>query len=204
MHKINELCDMIEEAIKREFDMGIQNVDTDEMGKVVDMYKDLMSAKKNYYEAKYYESIVDAMEEYEEDESKKYYGGRGRHRASRDKMGRYTSRRGYDEMFPMYDDNDWTLDRDMDRDIGKMYYTEKGSRENMPMHRDAREGRSGMSRKGFMESKELKKSEAETKKELEDYMRELGSDIAEMVSTATPAEKTMLKQKMTEIQTKIV
>lgn len=193
-HQLKKIMEKLESCIVSELERGIEKVDTKELGEAIDMLKDISKAMYNM-------SVIEAMEEYSEDEEdgKMYYGGRGRRRASRDSRGRYMSRRGYDEMFPIYDDHSWT--RDMDREgMGRMYYTNQTSNNS----RDSREGRSGMSRKGYMESKEMNKSEMETKKELEEYMKELGSDIAEMVSTATPAEKAMLKQKMTEIQSKIM
>ena len=194
-HQLKKIMEKLESCIVSELERGIDKVDTKELGEAIDMLKDISKAMYNM-------SVIEAMEEYSEDEEgKMYYGGRGRRRDSR---GRYMSRRGYDEMFPMYDDHSWT--RDMDREgMGRMYYTNQTSNMGQPNNsRDSREGRSGMSRKGYMESKEMNKSEMETKKELEEYMKELGSDIAEMVSTATPAEKAMLKQKMTEIQSKIM
>ena len=40
-------------------------------------------------------------------------------------------------------------------------------------------------------------------KELEDYMKELSSDVTEMIEGASPEEKTMLKQKMQVLMSKI-
>ena len=40
--------------------------------------------------------------------------------------------------------------------------------------------------------------------ELEKYMNELSSDVTEMITGATPEEKTMLKQKMQTLIQKIV
>ena len=51
--------------------------------------------------------------------------------------------------------------RDMDRDMGRMYYTETSS----SGMRDAREGRSGMSRRTYMENKELHKANTQQDKE---------------------------------------
>ncbi len=67
--------------------------------------------------------------------------------------------------------------------------------------RDGREGRSGQSRRSYMESKEMNKGNSpqekqEKMKELEKYMGELGSDITEMISDASPEERSLLKQKM--------
>lgn len=118
--------------------------------------------------------------------------------------------------------------RDMDRDHGKMYYTERsnsnssmnrsgGNMSNyddmgerwyrerpydMPM-RDMREGRSPMRRKMYMESKEMHKDSKESMMELEKYLQELSTDITELVSEATPEEKQILQQKIAAIATKI-
>ena len=72
------------------------------------------------------------------------------------------------------------------------YYTERP----YPMElRDRREGRSPMSRKMYMESKELHKDKATQLKDLEHYMQELSTDIAEMIDDASPEEKQILQSK---------
>ena len=45
---------------------GVQNLNVEEAGKVTDMIKDLAEAEKEYWEACYYKSIVEAMEEAKE------------------------------------------------------------------------------------------------------------------------------------------
>lgn len=67
--------------------------------------------------------------------------------------------------------------------------------------RDSREGKSGMSRKTYMESKQMYSSDTPENKQhkmrdLETYMRELSDDVTEMISDSTPEEKTMLKTKL--------
>lgn len=69
--------------------------------------------------------------------------------------------------------------------------------------RDYREGRSGEKRKGYMEAKEMGKEKGEKMKELEAYMKELGSDVTEMIEGASPEEKSMLKSKMQTLLQKI-
>jgi hypothetical protein len=58
--------------------------------------------------------------------------------------------------------------------------------------RDAREGRSPMSRRSYMESKEMHHDKAIKLKELENYMMELGKDVTEMIQDASPEEKQLL------------
>ena len=74
--------------------------------------------------------------------------------------------------------------------------------------RDYREGRSGQSRRSYMETKEARPGNStEDKqvkaKELEKYMTELCSDITEMLAGASAEEKTVLKTKMQTLLSKI-
>lgn len=140
------------------------------------------------------------------------------------------SRRGYDDMM-MYDDMDYDemeRMRDMDRPYGRMGYSGSGSSGGSSMGgssssgmssgsmgsnsgsrgysdggRDSREGRSGQSRRGYMEAKEKGADKQQKMKELEDYMKELSSDVTEMIGDASPEEKAMLKNKMSVLMQKI-
>lgn len=140
--------------------------------------------------------------------------------------GTYVGRRGYEE--PPYwhrypgDMTDMDYDsvermRDMDRlSRGRMYYTDMADRAGMidqprsgsSMERDMREGRSGISRKHYMEAKEQHKANTQQDKDakmqsLDEYMRELSTDMAELITDMTPEERTMLKSKMSVLMTKI-
>lgn len=140
--------------------------------------------------------------------------------------GTYVGRRGYEE--PPYwhrypgDMTDMDYDsvermRDMDRlSRGRMYYTDMSDRMGMidqprsgsSMERDMREGRSGISRKHYMETKEQHKANTQQDKDakmqsLDEYMRELSTDMAELITDMTPEERTMLKNKMSVLMTKI-
>lgn len=61
--RIHEMKETLTEWAKDELGKGKECVCTEEMGQVIDMIKDLASAEKDCYEAKYYKSIVKAMEE---------------------------------------------------------------------------------------------------------------------------------------------
>ena len=140
--------------------------------------------------------------------------------------GTYVGRRGYEE--PPYwhrypgDMTDMDYDsvermRDMDRlSHGRMYYTDMSDRMGMidqsrsgnSTERDMREGRSGISRKHYMEAKEQHKANTQQDKDakmqsLDEYMRELSTDMAELLTDMTPEERTMLKSKMSVLMTKI-
>ena len=159
----------------------LDTVDTEELGQSIDMIKDLEQAK-------YYCSIVKAMEEAEEDETR--------------------------EMSHRH--------RDMDKVYGRMYYEgpDGDFKGRMPWQkygreddyfgrgreidiRDSREGRSPVTRRMYMESKQLHKDKAEKLKELEKYMQELSEDIVEMIDGASPEERQILEKKMTSLTNKI-
>ena len=230
MHIKNIRCieEKLAEAIRCEFDKGIENVNTSEMGKATDMLKDAA-------EAEYYARIAKAMEkadsedeeadkhmlrqlkeQYGEDDGRRYYDNYRYMRTGRfapKGRGTYMPRRGYEtpieyHMTPeMYREHDPEYYRDMDRDMGRMYYTETGMKENSGM-RDGREGRSGMSRRSYMQTKEMhpdnsQESKQAKMKELEKYMGELSGDITEMIAGASNEEKTMLKAKLQTLMQKI-
>ena len=189
------------------FDKGIDKVDTCEMGKVVDMMKDLS-------EAMYYRELTKTMQDYDPDEvmemferygdgSRRYYDHYRYADGRFAPKGRGTYRRGYEEP-PYYHMTPEMYHRDMDRDMGRMYYTETSS----SGMRDAREGRSGMSRRTYMENKELHKANTQQDKEakvrdLNTYMTELANDMTEIINDATPEEKTVLRNKLSALVTKI-
>lgn len=174
---------------------NLHNVDTKELGEAIDMIKDLE-------EAMYYCTITKAMEE-KKDDHNKYYP---------DKM-----------KYIPYD-----YDRDMDRNNGRMYYdgypisgaynnnrgnsssgsngisSSSYSERELPIElRDYREGRSGRSRRTYMEAKEMHQDKSVYLKELEKYMTELSQDITEMIENASPEEKQLLEKKMTALASKI-
>lgn len=71
------------------------------------------------------------------------------------------------------------------------------------MMRDQREGRSGQSRKMYMESKEMHKDKASQLQELEKYAQELTTDMVEMIKDASPEEKQYLSNRIAALATKI-
>ena len=156
-------------------------VDAKELGEVIDMIKDLA-------ETMYYCSVTNAMDDAKENEEKRTYY--------------------YMEKYlPYYPHSE----RDSDYQHGRMYYggspsTYGGSNyyeESYPMMRDEREGRAGQKRKMYMESKELNHDQPKKIQELDDYMKELTSDITEMIAGASPEEKSLLQRKMNTLVTKL-
>lgn len=219
--RMHEMIEKLSEAAECEFSKGIENVDTCEMDKVVDMMKDLS-------EAMYYRTLTKAMQESDTEEILEMFdrygdGGKRYYDMWRYKNGRFApkgkgTRRGYDEppyyrMNPdMYREHDPEYYRDLDRSEGRLYFSEPAtmnpSNTSTAGMRDRREGRSGMSRRAYMETKEMHKSNTpEDKqhkmKELETYMGELSGDITEMISDASAEEKSLLKAKLQTLAQKI-
>lgn len=163
----------------------LDQVDAKELGEVVDMIKDME-------EACYYAKITEAMEKGEEE--KKYYTEYYRP-YSRDYL------RDMDKNYGrMYYGGDWSDAHETSKTNGATYYTERPYSIEL---RDRREGRSPMSRKMYMESKELHKDKTTQLKDLENYMQELSIDIAEMIDDASPEEKQMLQSKIAALANKI-
>lgn len=216
---IHETIEKIADCAKTEVCKGVENLDTKEMEEVAEILEALCRAE-------YFATITKAMgeseygKEYDMDgpmEERRYYRGR-----ARDSMGRFKSRRGYDEMMDYHEMYPMEHYRDMDRDYGRMYYSGSGSHDGNSMSgsmgsgtrmndsgmRDHREGRSGMSRRSYMETKEMhpgnsaEEKQAKTR-ELEKYMSELSSDLTEMIAGASAEEKSMLKSKMQTLLSKI-
>lgn len=168
----------------------LDTVDTEELGQAIDMIKDLEQAK-------YYCSIVKAMEEAEEDETEEMSHRHSRHR---------DMDRVYGRMYYEGPDGDFKgrypwKKRDRAEDWESYpYYPERGREIDI---RDSREGRSPVTRRMYMESKQLHKDKAEKVKELEKYMQELSEDIVEMIDGASPEERQVLEKKMTSLTNKI-
>lgn len=219
--RMHDIIEKLSECAKSECDKGIESVNTDEMGKVTDMLKDLA-------EAMYYRTLTNIMEESDVEDAlemldRRFYDDyryktTGRY-APKGK-GSYVGRRGYEEppymhMMNREDLQDWDSmsERERMRDLdrasrGRMYYTE-----TEPMHkdggmRDSREGRAGMMRKGYVETKEMHKGTTPQDKEanmhsLESYLKELSEDLTGLLADMTPEERQMAKTKITTLAAKM-
>lgn len=259
-YPIGDVVDMIKDLCEAEHYARIAKAMEKEEEEDKEEEKYLLKMLKEEHEDEYKRM----REEYGEDEGEKRFYDNYRHangRFARKETGSYRPgssgrKRGYEEPPYLHMPLDYRMDmedytayppeywRDMDRGMGKMYYTDGGSGgssgsgqsgnmggsgmsggnsggnvrgysdgyndgysegermgRNSGGRRDGREGRSGQSRRSYMETKEANKGNSpqekqEKMKELEKYMGELGSDITEMISDASPEERALLKQKM--------
>nr|DAU62424.1 MAG TPA: hypothetical protein [Caudoviricetes sp.] len=149
------------------------------------------------------DDIMEMLEQYEDYPERRYYD---HYRYSDGRFapkGRGTYRRGYEgpywRMTPeMY--KDMQEYRDMDRNTGRMYYTEP----SMTMS----ESNYDRAKRNYTETKELHRANTPQDKEakmrgLEDYFKEISSDITGMLSDMTPEERNMLKSKISALATKL-
>lgn len=123
---MEDICEKLVKTLSVHLESGIQEADTEETGKVVDMIKDLCEAKEKCVKAMYHCQIMEAMEDSEGygkdwDEEGPLRGYRGRSA----RTGRYVHR-AYSE------------GRDMDRNDGRMYYTVEPAHDNASAYRDMR------------------------------------------------------------------
>lgn len=155
---LKAMCETMQTALKEQFAKGLKNVDTQEMYKAADIFKDLTEAKKNIVEACYKTYILEAMEKSEaegdeedgEDEERRFYRGRsettGRF-VSRGRGGRrgydgrreYEERMGYGEQPPYMDFLERyprEYYRNMDIYGGKMYYSDGNNSEQIRSYND--------------------------------------------------------------------
>ena len=166
----------------------LEQADTEELGEALDMVKDLS-------EAIYYSTITKAMEESthnEADPAMAYY---------RD-MDRYGGRMYYSDNYhwPSVEvDRNFSNDSSQNDWHSSSYYSHNHSNS-----RDMREGRSPISRKNYMESKEMGQDKTVQVKELEKYISELTTDITEMIEGASQEENQLLQRKISTLATKIV
>ena len=187
MHRMKEFMEKLEECAKCEFDKGLKQVDTNEMGKVIDMIKDCAMTL-------YYYTCYEAMkrEEMEWDEERKYYP------RLRDSRGRFMkSRRGYEEP-PYMHMMDMDGMYDVDYDMGRMYYPDVN--ENM------KHSKYGKSYDEYMEGrKHYSISDASQKQErmkmLDEYTKDLTQSINKILEDVSQEEKSMLRSKLTKLVT---
>lgn len=212
-------------CVQSQINGNLKEVDAEELGEAVDMIKDLE-------EAIYYATITKAMEEGDK-KKKHHEGLGNPYQQPQNTMFYPVYLRDMDKGYGrMYYDGNYNMGGAGGRMYydGTSYaqggssngsssssngsMSSGGSRNYqermmpyyeypMEMMRDQREGRSAMSRKNYMESKENSHDSSTHMKELEKYAQELTQDITEMIQKATPEEKQMLQQKISLLATKI-
>lgn len=212
IERIHKMIECLTEKALGELDKGVENVNTEEMGEAVDMIKDLCEAeykavivksmkKADEEEEEYNKELLRTLKaEYGEEGGRRYYDEyryktTGRY-APKGK-GTYVGRRGYEEppYYHMYPE------RDMDREYGRMYYTE-------PTATHTAESNYDRAKRMYTETKEMHKANTPEDKEhkmksLDSYTKELASDITGMVADMSAEEKNLLRTKLSTLVSKI-
>jgi hypothetical protein len=212
IERIHKMIECLTEKALCELDKGVENVNTEEMGEVVDMIKDLNEAeyravivkamkKADEEEEEYNRELLRALkDEYGEEDGRRYYDEyryktTGRY-APKGK-GSYVGRRGYEEppYYHMYPE------RDMDREYGRMYYTE-------PTSTHTSESGYDRAKRNYTETKEMHRNGTPEDKEhkmkaLDGYMKELSTDITGMIGDMTAEEKNLLRTKLSTLVSKL-
>lgn len=215
IERIHKMIECLTEKTLCELDKGVENVNTEEMGEAVDMIKDLCEAeykavivksmkKADEEEEEYNKELLRALkDEYGEEGGRRYYD------EYRYANGRFAPkgrgiRRGYTEP-PYYhmpvNYNDMEYMRDMDKDRGKMYYSE-------PITPHVSESNYDRAKRHYTETKEMHKGASTEDKEhkmkaLDMYIRELSGDISELLNDMTPDERNLLRTKMSNLASKL-
>ena len=213
MHKFAK---QIMECVKTKVEaMGIDNIEgqhLEELEKWTEIAKNIVCYDKDY-------NIVEAMKEaenednmraiemYEDYPERRYYDNyryKTSGRFAPKGKGSYMPRRGYEEppyyhMNPdMYREHTPEYYRDLDRENGRLYFSEPITMES----------RYDKAKRGYEESKMThKENTPESKqakmKDLEMYLKELSEDVTQLLSDATPEERSMVKNKMQVLTQKI-
>ena len=213
MHKFAK---QIMECVKTKVEaMGIDNIEgqhLEELEKWTEIAKNIVCYDKDY-------NIVEAMKEAENDDNmraiemyedypeRRYYDNyryKTSGRFAPKGKGSYMPRRGYDEppyyhMNPdMYREHTPEYYRDVDRENGRLYFSEPITVES----------RYDKAKRGYEESKMThKENTPEHKqakmKDLEAYLKELSEDVTKLLSDATPEERAMVRGKMQVLTQKI-
>lgn len=193
-YNIHNMLEDISESAHTELSKGIDQVNTKEMGEVIDMIKDLSEAEKNKMEACYYQKVIEAMEDSEYGED---YDWEGRIRKG---YSMPRSRMDYDYP-PMYDNRMGYSNGAYGGGSRGMSSPGQGSRTSGGTNRSSRYG---YSHDEYMANKSMYKTNnpEDMKKRadmLEDHMDDLYDMFKEEVKDLTPEEKQMWKAKISRI-----
>lgn len=208
--KYSRICSIKEKAMSL-IEMGmaqdVKDINSKELYELMDIIKDCEESIKLAEEAKYFCSVVEAMEDSTESE-KKYYmdkyipetamyytpmGMVGRNRRM------YTEPVWHDDMKPDYKDrmyySSMSNGSNSNQNSSKMNYSD-GNIHQM------NDGKAYVSRRNYMDARE-KGDTNKKSKELENYMHDLTDDLNEMLENLDSNEKAMVKQKISQLASKI-
>ena len=203
MHK---WAKQIMECVKAKVDgIGIENFEgqnLDDLKDFTEIVKNIACFDKDYRIVEAIEmsedneDIMRMIEQYEDYPERRFYDHYRYADGRFAPKGRGTYRRGYEE--PPYWHMTPEMYRDMDKENGRMYYTE-------PMYT---ESRYESAKRAYTESKELHKGnepqDKEAKmRELEKYMKEMSDDLLNLMKGMSQEEMNMAKSKLSVLVSKM-
>lgn len=209
IERIHKMVECLTEKTLSELDKGIENVNVEEMSEAVDMIKDLCEAeyravivksmkKADEKEEEYDKELLRSLKtEYGEENGRRFYDHYRYANGRFAPKGKGTYRRGYEEPPYMHMYPEAEHMRDMDRDYGKMYYTE-------PMNESGYD----RAKRNYTETKEMHSGTTPEDKEqrmkaLDKYIKTVTNEIIKIVSdNATTEEKSLIKNNMNNLMSK--
>lgn len=209
IERIHKMVECLTEKTLSELDKGIENVNVEEMSEAVDMIKDLCEAeyravivksmkKADEEEEEYDKELLRSLKtEYGEENGRRFYDHYRYANGRFAPKGKGTYRRGYEELPYMHMYPEAEHMRDMDRDYGKMYYTE-------PMNESGYD----RAKRNYTETKEMHSGTTPEDKEqrmkaLDKYIKTVTNEIIKIVSdNATTEEKSLIKNNMNNLMSK--
>lgn len=209
IERIHKMIECLTKKALCELDKGIENVNTEEMGEAVDMIKDLCEAeykavivksmkKADEEEEEYDKELLRSLKaEYGEESGRRFYDHYRYANGRFAPKGKGTYRRGYEEPPYMHMYPEAEHMRDMDRDYGKMYYTE-------PVNESGYD----RAKRNYTETKEMHSGTTPEDKEqrmkaLDKYIKTVANEIIKIVSdNATAEEKSLIKNNMNNLMSK--
>lgn len=210
MHK---WAKQIMECVKAKVDgIGIDNFEgqnLDDLKDFTEIAKNIACFDKDYRiveameKSEDNEDIMRMLEQYEDYPDRRYYDHYRYANGRFAPKGRGT-RRGYEEP-PYYhmpvNYNDMEYMRDMDKDRGKMYYSE-------PIAPHVSESNYDRAKRNYTETKEMHKNNTPEDKEhkmkaLDGYIKELGGDITQLIGDMTAEERNLMRTKLSTLVSKL-
>ena len=216
MHK---WAKQIMECVKAKVDgIGIDNFEgqnLDDLKDFTEIAKNIACFDKDYRiveameKSEDNEGIMRMLEQYEDYPDRRYYDHYRYANGRFAPKGKGTYRRGYEEP-PYYhmpiNYNDPEYMRDMDKGMGRMYYTEPVVSDNSSSH--TIESGYDRAKRNYTETKEMHKNNTPEDKEhkmkaLDGYIKELGGDITQLIGDMTAEERNLMRTKLSTLVSKL-
>lgn len=216
MHK---WAKQIMECVKAKVDgIGIDNFEgqnLDDLKDFTEIAKNIACFDKDYRiveameKSEDNEGIMRMLEQYEDYPDRRYYDHYRYANGRFAPKGKGTYRRGYEEP-PYYhmpiNYNDPEYMRDMDKEVGRMYYTEPTVSGNNTSHMS--ESGYDRAKRNYTETKEMHKANTPEDKEhkmkaLDGYIKELGGDITQLIGDMTAEERNLMRTKLSTLVSKL-